>query len=106
MSPHLEILTTARGLSRDMKKGSGMSDELVKRLQSGNTNHVDADIWMSEAAARISALEDALAKADELAGAVDHERNMVCQDFGMQQKCAETVDSTLTAYRQARDATR
>ena len=56
--------------------------------------------------ARISALEDALAKADELAGAVDHERNMVCQDFGMQQKCAETVDSTLTAYRQARDATR
>ena len=56
--------------------------------------------------ARISALEAALIEADALAGAIDHERNMVCQDFGMQQKCAETVDSALTAYRQAREATR
>ena len=49
-------------------------------------------------------IHDALVKAaDELADAVDQERNMVCQDFGMQLKASEVVDAALTAYQQARE---
>ncbi|MCP3653596.1 MAG: hypothetical protein GY766_01675 [Herbaspirillum sp.] len=41
--------------------------------------------------------------ADELAGAIDDERNMVCQDFGMQQDASLRTDTALTAYRTARN---
>lgn len=36
--------------------------------------------------------------ADDLADAVDQERNMTCQDFGMQLKASEVVGAALTAY--------
>ena len=41
--------------------------------------------------------------ADDLAGAIDDERNMVCQDFGMQQDASLRTDTALTAYRTARN---
>lgn len=46
---------------------------------------------------------DLLRAADELADAVDQERNMVCQDFGMQLKASEVVDAALTAYRKVKE---
>ena len=68
-----------------------MSYDLVKRLRSGNVNHIDADIWMSEASYRIEALEAALAKADDLADAHDANRPI------------EDIDVALQAYREARN---
>ena len=50
---------------------------------------------------RIEALEAALLAADELARAVDHERNMVYQDMGLQMKVSDAVDAALLAYRKA-----
>jgi Flp pilus assembly protein TadB len=51
-------------------------------------------------------LHDALVKAaDELAEAVDQERNMVCQDIGMQLKVSEVVYAALTYYKQAKEKT-
>ena len=47
---------------------------------------------------------DLIKAADALADAVAHERNMVCQDIGMQQDVAQAVDDALTAYRLARSA--
>ena len=97
-----------------------MSDDLVKRLSHAITTatnddttevgtekrnrHVDRINVMLDVRARIEAMTAALEKADALAEAVDHERNMVCQDFDMQQECADAVDSTLADYRAARDA--
>lgn len=48
---------------------------------------------------------DLLRAADSLAGAVDQERNMTCQDFGMQVKASEVVGAALTAYKQAKEKT-
>ena len=50
-----------------------------------------------QAAARISALEAALVKADELAGSVQGLNGSLWQT---------TIPNALTAYRQARDATK
>ncbi|MCP4488806.1 MAG: hypothetical protein GY820_16075 [Gammaproteobacteria bacterium] len=44
--------------------------------------------------------------ADSLAGAVDQERNMTCQDFGMQLKASEVVGAALTAYQQSKEKLR
>ena len=41
--------------------------------------------------------------AYELAEAVEQERNMACQDFGMQLKASEVVGAALTAYQQAKE---
>lgn len=41
--------------------------------------------------------------ADSLADAVEQERNMACQDFGMQLKASEVVDAALTAYQQSKE---
>lgn len=43
--------------------------------------------------------------ADDLVDAVDQERNMVCQDLGMQLKSSEVVGVALTAYQQAKEKT-
>lgn len=49
-------------------------------------------------------IHDALVKAaDELADAVDQERNMVCQDFGMQLKASEVVKDALATYKQVKE---
>ena len=82
-----------------------MSDDLVKRLRDQQTK------WMtpllSQAADRISALEAALAKADEFAEASDVSSNYIdggsC--IGACDAYADLVDASI-AYRQARDATR
>lgn len=50
---------------------------------------------------RIPKMEAALLAAEELAVAVVHERNMVCQDVGMQIELATRVDAALAAYRSA-----
>lgn len=54
--------------------------------------------------ARVPDIEAALIAADDLANALDQERNMVCQDMGMQADCAARVDATLAAYRAATGA--
>ncbi len=51
--------------------------------------------------ARVPDLERALLAAEELAAAVSHERNMVCQDLGMQLQASEAVEAALAAYREA-----
>jgi hypothetical protein len=42
---------------------------------------------------------DDLAKVEALVGAVRHEREMVCQDMGMQLKASEAVDAALAAMK-------
>ncbi|QDP48427.1 MAG: hypothetical protein Tp118SUR00d2C21406231_43 [Prokaryotic dsDNA virus sp.] len=56
--------------------------------------------------ARVPDLEAALLAADELAAAIDQERNMVCQDFDAQAKSAAAVDEALAAYRKATGETK
>ena len=41
-----------------------MSDDLVKNLQVGNTNHVDARLWMYDAATRIEELQARVAEVE------------------------------------------
>ena len=53
--------------------------------------------------AKVEALEARVAAADTLAEAVTHEREMVCQDFGMQQDAAIAVHNALAAYRAAKE---
>lgn len=43
-----------------------------------------------------------LKAADQLADAIDHERNMVCQDIGMQMEVSEKVEVALAVYRKMR----
>ena len=74
-----------------------MSEDLVKWLRSGSYTKRGADDLIMDAAGRIEALEAALAKADELAGAVQGLNGSLWQT---------TIPNALTAYRQARDATR
>lgn len=59
-------------------------------------------------ARRIARLPDLEAKyialkeaADELAESMSHERNMVCQDIGMQLDASSRVDAALARYREA-----
>ena len=92
-------------------------DDLVKRLRSGSYTKRGADDLIMDAADRIEALEAALAKADELVSAL----NWYADQSAIMSK--PTIDSqwatdrlrsdrgstaimALTAYRQARDATR
>lgn len=51
--------------------------------------------------ARVPDMEEALLAADELAKAVDHERNMPCQDIDMQLRAIASVNDALAAYRKA-----
>ena len=51
--------------------------------------------------ARVPELERIALAAEELAAAVDHERNMVCQDFGMQLQANNRVDAALAKLREA-----
>ena len=67
--------------------------------------HMSRLLWAGIAAdekKRADDAEAALQAADELARAVDHERNMACQDMALQMKVADAVDSALAAYRKAR----
>ena len=73
-----------------------MSDDLVKRLRNDAFGGYCNKRNIKQAADRIKQLEAALAKADELAEAVDAHSN----EFDM------TVEDALAAYRQAREATR
>ena len=54
-----------------------------------------------ERIARVPELERIALAAEELAAAVDHERNMVCQDFGMQLQANNRVDAALAKLREA-----
>ena len=86
------------------RKGNGMSYDLVKRLRESrsvweNARGVPSDLER-EAADRISALEAALVKADELAEAVGLQRS------AQRNSVSPRTALTFTAYRQARDATR
>ena len=51
--------------------------------------------------ARVPELERIALDAEELAAAVDHERNMVCQDFDMQLQANNRVDAALAKLREA-----
>lgn len=51
--------------------------------------------------ARVPDMEEALLAAEELANAVDHERNMPCQDIDMQLRAIASVNDALAAYRKA-----
>jgi len=79
------------------RKGNGMSD-IVRRLWKGIAD-TDAQ---QDAADRIEQLEAALAKADELAEAM--ELLMVSSEDDSD--TLGIADDALAAYRQARDATR
>ena len=74
-----------------------MSDDLVRRLRANGLDECD------EAIIRIDALERQAKAADALAEAVTHEREMVCQDFGMQQDAATAVHNALAAYTAAKE---
>lgn len=78
-----------------------MSDDLVKRLREGD--HFERVMSAEEAADRIEELEARVAAADKLAEAVTHEREMVCQDFGMQQDAATAVHNALSAYQATKE---
>lgn len=67
---------------------------LVEQIRAGATTKRGADELLMAAG-------DALLAANELARAVDDQRNMVCQDFGLQQRADEAVDTALAAYRRA-----
>ena len=51
-----------------------MGDNLVKNLQVGNTNHVDARLWMYDAATRIEELQARVAE-------LEAERDAIAQQF-------------------------
>ena len=80
-----------------------MSDDLVKRLRSGNTGQQTWIGLCEDAADRIEALTAALAKADAVSNALESLMNEaeVYERFNLNEDT-----ETLTAYRQARDATR
>ena len=76
-----------------------MSDELVKLLRKGDP----FGGVMQRAADRIAALEAALAKADELAELVKDCTETITE---FQTEWDVAAAHTLTAYREARDATK
>jgi hypothetical protein len=80
-------------------------DDLVKQLrdvaEATGPNH--ARQIALDAADCIEALEARVAAADKLAEAVTHEREMVCQDFGMQQDAATAVHNALAAYQATKE---
>ena len=76
-----------------------MSDYLLKCLWKG----VADTEQQQEAADRIEEMEARVAAADKLAEAVTHEREMVCQDFGMQQDAATAVHNALSAYQATKE---
>ena len=76
-----------------------MSDYLLKCLWKG----VADTEQQQEAADRIEEMEARVAAADKLAEAVTHEREMVCQDFGMQQDAATAVHNALAAYQATKE---
>ena len=80
-----------------------MSDDLVKRLRFGSLTTMGSHRMNLEAADRIEELEARVAAADKLAEAVTHEREMVCQDFGMQQDAAPAVHNALSAYQATKE---
>ena len=84
---------------RMQRKGREMSDDLVRRLRTSPW----CQPMKREAADRIEALEAALAKADELAGAVEFWTIAEEPDVS---DAIYRLKRTRTAYRQARDATR
>jgi len=75
------------------------NDELLAQINA-------FDPYDVEFVRRFRALEAQLAKADALAMAVTQEREMVCQDFGMQMDAATAVHNALTEYRAAGDGRR
>ena len=79
-------------------------DQLVDDLGEGRAccglDYIDAAV---DAAAEITRLRAKVAKADKLAEAVTHEREMVCQDFGMQQDAATAVHNALAAYQATKE---
>lgn len=81
-------------------KGCGKVDDFVQRQLDALVERLRAsqNVHLFDAAARIAALEARVAAADKLAEAVTHEREMVCQDFGMQQDAATAVHNALAAY--------
>jgi len=83
-------------------------DDLVKRLRDRGVcslehNSCRNDMACEQAADRIEELEARVAAADKLAEAVTHEREMVCQDFGMQQDAATAVHNALAAYQATKE---
>lgn len=83
-----------------MLKGQTMSD---------NTDDMNDFVLLAiardEAVSRVKELEARVAAADKLAEAVTHEREMVCQDFGMQQDAATAVHNALSAYQATKENT-
>ena len=82
----------------EMLKGQTMSD---------NTDDMNDFVLLAiardEAVSRVKELEAKLAAADKLAEAVTHEREMVCQAFGMQQDAAPAVHNALAAYQATKE---
>lgn len=82
----------------EMLKGQTMSD---------NTDDMNDFVLLAiardEAVSRVKELEARVAAADKLAEAVTHEREMVCQDFGMQQDAATAVHNALSAYQATKE---
>lgn len=64
----------------------------LKEPATGMTPYIRADLYAKLVKA-----------ADELAEAVGAERNMVCQDFGMQLEASQAVDYALTAYNKTKE---
>jgi hypothetical protein len=69
----------------------------------GSVDYDATTDMLNEAADRIEALEARIARADALAEAVTHERELVCQDMGMQLDAACMINNALAAYREGSD---
>ena len=90
-----------------------MSDDLVRRLQSGSNTKRGADDLIMEAADRIEALEAAILAADEAISAMNFTvalAHHLDQGEGstiiLMDEILSAQNMALAAYRQARDATR
>jgi len=85
-----------------------MDDKLIERLRASRATWEDAKSaptdLETEAIARILADAAIIKAAEELAEAVVHEREMVCQDVGLQLEASQEVEFTLEAFRAAVEA--
>jgi hypothetical protein len=87
-----------------------MSAELVKRLRTKNTAHVDADIWMMDAANRIEALEAENAllgeRNIELRQAGEEALSIVEADYAVSRKLIDILQRENEALRAAANQAR
>ena len=102
----LEVATPAPWTVDEESLGAGCGKSFSV-LYNSNLMVEVAEGVTTEEDARLIALAPDLARiaiaADELAKAVDHERNLACQDMDMQLQALDAVDNALDAYQAAKE---